>query len=53
MFYTAYRDQIIIHKLNESVSWGGNPDLNAKDAYIAVDLKDLSSKNPSVKHGYR
>ena len=42
-------DQIIRHKLNQSISWGGNPDQNAKDSYIAVDLTALVSKNPSAK----
>ena len=42
-------DQIIRHKLNQSISWGGNPDQNAKDSYIAVDLTALVSKKPSAK----
>ena len=37
-------DQIIIHKLNESVSYGGNPDTNSKESYISVDLKTLIPK---------
>ena len=27
--------------MNESVTWGGNPDINSKDSYISVDLRPL------------
>jgi hypothetical protein len=40
-------DQLIIHKLDESVSRGGNMDINSSDSNITVDLGPLISKNLS------